>query len=596
MKRLPSFLLGCGLLAASIAITSTLAAEPEAEKPARLILAPQHSHEVSPLLFGQFLERFGAKASGTGELGPQAALQPGVREKASDTPAGQIPENSSLERLDRLQPGVVEALSELNATIIRFPGGGAVASLYDWTQLIDDSPLREDPARPEGFEFGLPEFFALCEALGAAPLPVVNFRSSVWGTLPGQTALSPEEFAAGLVAYCNLPVGADLPAGMLDWPAIRAANGHPEPHNVRYFQIGNEWVAWLHATSNVREKIGLEAFADDEAFVAHVSENLLSMIEAMRAVDPQIEIIIDAVMWEDSHEPWFRAILGDERIQTAADFATVHLYRPWGVNKFEKDGDPVEGDQLSPEEIWYSAVAAPNIDQDGQSVLRSNSWSLAREMGWRVTLTEWNWNGWGVERRGATLWPRALGVAGFLHALLREAEHIELATQSMMIGNHWMINGVRVDPTGEDAPFVLPSGRLTGFYTEHSGDRFVPVSLEDVPVRPQPVSMGSLQATPSLALIDAVATESDEAVFLHLINRDKDLPHPILLEPTDRQFAPEGLVHRIVGGSWNPVRSLFVSPGQFEESTGTISLSDLSQPIELPPASVTIIELRKEQP
>lgn len=122
-------------------------------------------------------------------------------------------------------------------------------------------------------------------------------------------------------------------------------------------------------------------------------------------------------------------------------------------------------------------------------------------------MTEWNWNGWGVERQGSTLWPRALGVAGFLHAMLREGGHIHLATQSMMVGNYWMIAGVRVDPEAVVPPFVLPSGRMTGFYAEHSGDRFVPLELANVPTRPQPVSMGSLRAVPKVALIDAVATE-----------------------------------------------------------------------------------------
>ena len=57
---------------------------------------------------------------------------------------------------------------------------------------------------------------------------------------------------AGLVAYCNAPLGAKLPKGMPDWPAVRAKNGHPEPYNVRIWEIGNEvhgdWqVGWTTA-------------------------------------------------------------------------------------------------------------------------------------------------------------------------------------------------------------------------------------------------------------------------------------------------------------------------------------------------------------
>ncbi|MFP4358677.1 MAG: hypothetical protein ACLFSZ_09620 [Puniceicoccaceae bacterium] len=560
MKRL----LPNAFIATILCLQSPLSAE------THLSLGEAPSHEVSPLLFGQFLERLPAKNP---EQGPEAALTPGT---------------------SRLQPGVVEAMEALNAGVIRFPGGMVVAGLYDWTKMIDNSPFRDDPGRPEGYRFGLHEFFDLCAELESEPLLAVSFRPAVWGTKPGELPLSPEAFAAALVAYCNLPVGAPLPEGMHDWPALRAANGHPEPFGVRRFQIGNEWVAWLHATNKVREKIGLGTFPDDETLAAHVTERLLAMIEAMRAIDPEIEIIIDAVMWEGAHENWIRPILADERVREAADFATVHLYRPWGVEKFRKDGEAVAGDRLTPEEIWYAAVSAPNIDGAGRSVIKSNSWTLARELGWPITMTEWNWNGWGVERRGATLWPRALGVAGFLHAMLRESEHLHLATQSMMVGNHWMIAGVRVDPEAVEPPFVLPSGRMTGFYAEHSGDRFVPLEIDDAPVRPQPVSMGSLRATPKVALIDAVATEDDDAVYLHLINRDKDKAHPVTMDLGGRAFADEALIHRMIGRPWNPQRERFVSPGQFEESNRPLALAeDGPLSLELPAASVTIVELPK---
>ena len=326
----------CWFLAGlALSLTPAQSAEPIQPAPVekiRLSLADSPSHEISPLLFGQFLERLNAGQSHGRERGPEAALSPGTHQ---------------------LQDGVLEALEALNPTVIRFPGGMAVAGLYDWTRMIDGSPFRTDPARPEEYFFGLHEFFALCDALEAAPLLAVNFRSAVWGTKPDEQPISPEAFAAALVAYCNLPVGAPLPEGMFDWPALRAANGHPEPFGVDYFQIGNEWVAWLKATNNVRDKIGQEGFADDEALATHITKRLLTMISAMREIDPEIKIIIDAVMWEEKHENWLRPVLQNPQVREAADFATVHLYRPWSVKGFEKEGQSVEADRLSPEDLWY---------------------------------------------------------------------------------------------------------------------------------------------------------------------------------------------------------------------------------------------------
>ncbi|MFW5883686.1 MAG: hypothetical protein ACOCVG_04890 [Verrucomicrobiota bacterium] len=517
---------------------------------------------MSPLLFGQFLERLNVGKKG--ESGPEAAL---------------IGETS------HLQPGVLEALAELNPSIIRFPGGMVVPGLIDWTVMLDHSPFRDEAGRVEGYEYGWEEFFRLCEYLDAEPLVVTSFRPAVWGVDP---PLSPAEMAAGMVAYCNAPLGADLPEGMPDWPALRAKNGHPKPHDVTYFQIGNEWVAWLKGTYRVRERLDHSVPEDEAAFIALVKEKLLEMIAAMRAIDPDIKIIVDAVTWDDEHLPWFEAWLSDPEIKAAADFAAVHIYRPWAVDGFQLDGEEVDVDLLSANQIWHAVVASPNIDADGLSILKSESWSLARDNDWPVVLTEWNWNGWGVERHGAELWARGLGVAGFLHAMLREAEHIELATQSMMVGDTWMITGVRADPSGEAEPFVLPSGRVTGFYAEHSGDQFVPVEIEGAPKAERRVSMGSLRRSAPVSLIDAVATADADTIYLHLINRDQNNPQTVRLDFADP--APEqAILYRMTGKSLDTDKP-FVSPGQYKEKAEAIALEST---LELPAASITILEIAR---
>ena len=559
-------------VAFGVVLLAAMTVSPPLHALTRIELAEEPTHTISPYLFGQFMERTAMRSS-RAEFGPEAALIPGTSE---------------------LQPGVVEELLKLHAPIIRFPGGSVVGRQYDWTVLIDNSPYREDPARPEHHLFGLDEMMELCAELDAEPLVAVNFRAAVWDARPEELPALPEELAAGLVAYCNLPVGSTLPEGMPDWPALRARNGHPDPYNIRYFQIGNEWVQWLGATDAVQEQLGKPPFGSDEALVEHVITRLLDMVNAMKAVDPDIKIIIDAVMWEKAHEPWFDQLLADDRVKDIADFATVHLYRPWAVSSFEKNDTPIDGDNLTPEEIWYAVVGAPDIGAEGFSVMDDEAWTLARKHGWPITLTEWNWNGWGVERQGGTLWPRALGVAGFLHAFLRESEHIHIATQSMMLGDRWIINGVRVDSEREHDPFILPSGRMTGFYSQYHGNRYLPVKVDDPPMTHQPVRMGSLKPVPHLALVDTVATEDDQAVYVHLINRDKDQAHAVEIDPGTRTFARSARLYQMEGGRWNPQEELFVSPGQYEETESEIELTSGSFLLKLPTASVTILKLFKE--
>jgi alpha-N-arabinofuranosidase len=503
-------------------------------------VATEPAHAISPLLFGQFLERFRDRPSGR-ENGPQAALVPDSPEFA-------------------WQPGVVEALRRLRATNLRFPGGGALETISDWTVMIDHSPFRADPRRPRGYEVGHEEYFALCRELGAEPVVAVNFRSAVWEE---DTPLPPEQLAAGLVAYCNLPVGAPLPPDMPDWPALRAKNGHPDPHRVRYFQLGNEWVAWLFATNQVREKRGRPPL-DDAALSARLRSRAADMLRAMRAVDPGIKLIIDAVLFRESDAAILREFLADPEIKRLADYAAVHVYRPWGVTRFTLDGETVSPDDLSANQLWLATVATPDLDADGFSTLVSRSWDLARAEGWQIAMTEWNWNGWGLERHGSTPWARGVGAAGFLHALFRRAEHIHLAHQSMMLGNDWTIAGVRVDPEGRRAPFVVPTAQVTAFYAEHAGARFTPLRLEDVPGRPQPLAMGGIRAAPRIALIDAVATESPDRLVLHFINRDpaRALPVEIRLDETRRARLGDAsaTLHVLSAKRWDAVRSAFLSP------------------------------------
>ncbi len=77
----------------------------------------------------------------------------------------------------------------------------------------------------------------ICASLRAA---AVNFLDAAANRkLIHQAALD----ACGLLAYGNSSQGAKLPEGMPDWLAVLARNGHLEPYEIAYVQIGNEtWV------------------------------------------------------------------------------------------------------------------------------------------------------------------------------------------------------------------------------------------------------------------------------------------------------------------------------------------------------------------
>ena len=132
---------------------------------------------------------------------------------------------------------VVRLLKESGLPILRWPGGNFVSG-YHWEDGVGAKEKR--PTRPNwawgGVEpnlFGTDEFIAFCRAVGCEPMICINAGDG-----------TPEE-AARWIEYCNGP--RTTPMG-----ARRALNGHPEPYNVRYWEVGNElWGSWqVHWTTS----------------------------------------------------------------------------------------------------------------------------------------------------------------------------------------------------------------------------------------------------------------------------------------------------------------------------------------------------------
>jgi alpha-N-arabinofuranosidase len=127
-------------------------------------------------------------------------------------------------------PDIVRMLKESRLPLLRWPGGNFV-SAYHFEDGI--GPMEKRPTRPnvawgavEPNLFGTDEFIAFCRAVGAEPMICVNGGDG-----------TPEE-AARWIEYCNGPIS--TPMG-----ALRAANGHSQPFNVRIWEVGNElWGKW----------------------------------------------------------------------------------------------------------------------------------------------------------------------------------------------------------------------------------------------------------------------------------------------------------------------------------------------------------------
>jgi alpha-N-arabinofuranosidase len=517
-------------------------------------------HRIDPRMFGQFMER----ASWAGEIGAEAGLMPGTR---------------------RLQPEALGLLREMDIPIIRFPGGTDVDFL-DWRDMIDNVPGRgQDRPLSRGHKggaitnnFGYDEFLRLAEDLGAEIILVVNLRNGLLNIKPVREAARE---AASLVAYCNAPVGAELPDGMQDWPAVRARNGRVKPYGVKYFQLGNETWAFL---KQMRTRQGADA---EKLYVACLE----AYVEAMRSVDPSIRIITDG-----QPDPVPRMLF--ERLGDNIQYLVFHLYRPWGISAVTRDGNKVEAADLTEREIWYAWVATPNIDDRGCSSLANPTVRAAQQLGYKVAVTEWNWNGgwWShpPPRPLSNSWfAKGVGAAGFIHALMRAGHTIEIGCQSMLVGKGWDITAIHVDPQAKSAPFFMPSGQVTMLYSKHHGDALLDVEADYVPTYAQPYAMGGIRPAKKVAYVDALATKSEDAVYFHAINRHFDEPLWIVVDLSDFAGLTGTVVHHVLEGRLNN------APGPGEPlqvgrlSYQAIELKGRSLRIALPRRSVSCVEIKR---
>jgi alpha-N-arabinofuranosidase len=344
-----------------------------------------------------------------------------------------------------------------------------------------------------------------------------------------------------LVAYCNAPIGANLPEGMYDWPALRAKNGRTRPYKVKYFQIGNETWAFIRQLKEMMSDTAPQFYA----------ECLNSYIEAMRVVDPSIEIIVDG------HNADMSGIFKEVYKQTSdkVSYFATHFYTPWAITKVVENNREVPIETLSAEEIWRAWVAVTWFDNNGESIINHPGINAARRSGYKVAVTEWNWNGWwrisGPEPALNSSFAKGIGAAGYLHAFMRAADVIELGCQSMLVGNSWGIHAIKADVQARIPPYYMPTGQVTMFYSKHHGDKLLATESRNVPTYKQPYRMGGIGPKEKVTYIDALATMDEKSVYFHAINRSFEKSIDITVDVSALGRFEDSALHHILQGRLN---------------------------------------------
>lgn len=332
-------------------------------------------------------------------------------------------------------PEYVELSKQAGISVQRWPGG-CTAHHYNWKKTV--GPLADRP----NMQFGLPEFMTYCEATRAVPLLTL---AVFWGN---------ENDAADLVEYLNAPVGKN-PDGGKDWAAVRAADGHPAPYNVVYFEYGNED---YHGEHKTKDNPNPRTITPQQYAVQY-----LAYQKAMKAVDPRIKLcgLLQYGLWD-----WNKAVL--EGCGKQMDFGIEHTYTPGR-------GDDMTEEQARP--YLYACVASDAHIQDIYDKLHAQIKEITGRTDMKLCISEYN--GWFVQEKPAP-YRQCLANA------LRNAEHLRVMLRpenKILMGNFWqfaneywgMVKGF-VDKG--QTPVKQANFFPYQMYHEHFGDTLVGVDVK----------------------------------------------------------------------------------------------------------------------
>jgi len=377
---------------------------------------------------------------------------------------------------------------------------------------------------PEPSDFGTDEFVQFCRNLGAEPSLTVNVE--------GRGA-TPEE-AAAWVEYCNGPATSK-------YGAMRAANGHPAPYRVKYWEVGNEiWGSWVRGHSDA----------------ATYARNYKRYHEAMRAVDPSIKFIAVG----DNDMRWNRTLL--EQCGELIDYLAIHHY----YSQEEEAGDPLNL-MARPlhYERFYGEVARliKDVAPSHPVKLAINEWGLALPLARQYSIES------------------ALYGARLMNVFERSGDLVALEAVSDLV-NGWPGGIIQANRHGL---FVSPIYQVNLLYATHLGAVRLAAEVTG------PVFDASREGK-QVPYLDAVASRTADGrlIYLKMVNTDPRRALKTRVELPGVDVSPVAEVEVITAEGFG-VSNSFATPDAVSLKRSRVAAGRAFS-VMVPEHSVAIVTLR----
>jgi alpha-L-arabinofuranosidase len=342
-------------------------------------------------------------------------------------------------------------LRALDSGIWRLPGGNFLSN-WDWHGAIGPRDKRAPMfdrawSAMQPNDLGMDEFMELTRIIGVEPYVTVN------------AGLGDANSAAEEVEYLNGSANSE-------WGAKRAANGHPAPYHVKFWNIGNEPYGWWQIGKTTLEYFMMK----HNEFAA-----------AMRSKDPSITLIGSGAMPDQLHPRDVKENASLESIQarfgTEQDWTGGLLASAWGTF-----------DGLS--EHWYDR-AEKRPDARAGAELMEFVRSPSNQV--RMKAEEWRI----YQQRFPAIKDKRIFLAIDEYAYIGAQPNLKLALAYSMVLQemlrHTEFLKIGAFTTGVSTMDITPSGSVlnaTGevfaLYGEHFGAGTVPLAVDGSSPQPEP--------------------------------------------------------------------------------------------------------------
>ena len=455
----------------------------------------------------------------------------------------------------------IALMREVDCKILRVPGGNFISS-YDWKNTIGD-PDRRPPVFDPVWSFaqpndvGVDELLQMCRLINAEPSWAIS------------TGFDGPRSGAEQVEYVN-------GAADTEWGAKRAANGHPEPYRVKYWNIGNEMYGnWQMGHIPLKQYV--------------VKHNMFA--DAMRKVDPSIYIIAPGGFVDEMTTGQGIFVAGQPNVEFGSerDWASGMMTHAWGrFDALATHAYPPENKKFDMATGKLYDVQRPLVEwarQPANRVLTMvECWEEYKRR--HPALNEGKvkvfFDEYAYSFRQTLKTCLALGMC--LHEFFRHTDFIDMAGYTMATG--WL----NFDRTRS---VISATGRLYQMYNQHFGT--IPVEVTGSLPVPKPefpaggdqprVNAGS--ATYPLD-VSAALTADRKALVVAVVNATE--------QPQSLQLDLEGFVAARRGRAWTLSGSRLDGEnvvGKPPEVSVVEGRFNTGAPLKIAPTSIVLYEFAR---